>query len=850
MSKRMAGWAAALIVCGMAAGTLAAGWEPNKAALDAALETGDFTDYYAKVTTWLNEKTPSATNTLTRAALLRLLKDPVFAKALAQRHILCKVGVAPISAGAKNAGENRAFLAWLLQNTEAMNLYLEGATPTGLGQREAGFGISPDSLKIWSKIWSTDPESREGLYLRLAIATGLNPPGTSTPGSGQSKKPLDPLVRYQNFRQAHKNGELFPTFDSLTVWDLRQVVCCNATDEDIKWGREMVRTWTPQLLAGERVVDTTGYVWRRNSPVPHNNYRDVLDGGGKCGPRSSWAVFICQANGIPATGVGQPAHACVAYRDMNGNWQVAYGRSWAASRLLGMSGNEFVESIKARYNQTQFSQIERLRWLASALNNPGQANAVHAIRQQIAKSSPEMDVPPRVGEPKTSKLTALEGPENDGDGYTARMCGYVHPPKTGEYQFAVSADDMADLYVSTDDSPDNIKLVALLREATEPKKFAKVSSQRSGRINLEAGKKYYIEVLHRESKGNDHVSAAWVLPDGTQEVITGKYLSAYPDGAKGAVVREVWRDTVRPVKTNVVVEAPIKVAPGVIHIEAENFFDQGGITVWGGYPGVPVFDCYTGGKQIFFQGAMATAWVGYKINVPATGTYELTARIAVANGGQSLYARSFGAMATAVNATASHVYRNDQNLGAKKAVDNNIGTRWCVNEGNDQCWLELDLGQPTKISTCMIDERCWNRISKYNVAYKNGNDWKILFEGDNIGIDFCKDFDPVTAQYVRLNVFDTRAGMGWGATVWEFSVGEEKDGRAWIPAERTDGLWKVTKPADMRLVKGEQTLWVTAPFQRGVAVQWFELTPKKSGAIVDSVKPEKALQENTVEDEN
>ena len=53
---------------------------------------------------------------------------------------------------------------------------------------------------------------------------------------------------------------------------------------------------------------------------------------------------------------------------------------------------------------------------------------------------------------------------------------------------------------------------------------------------------------------------------------------------------------------------------------------------------------------------------------------------------------------------------------------------------------------------------------------------------------------------------------------------------------------------DISLVKGEQTLWVIAPFQRGVAARWFELKPKVSGAIVESVAPTKALSENAVED--
>ena len=123
-------------------------------------------------------------------------------------------------------------------------------------------------------------------------------------------------------------------------------------------------------------------------------------------------------------------------------------------------------------------------------------------------------------------------------------------------------------------------------------------------------------------------------------------------------------------------------------------------------------------------------------------------------------------------------------LGLKLVADNHPGSRWSANENNDQCWLELDLGKPTKISTVMIDERAWNRVSKFNLAYKVNNDWKTIFEGTNIGMDFARDFDPVLAQSVRLNIFDTREGMGFGPTIWEISLGTVQDGRAWIALPR------------------------------------------------------------------
>jgi hypothetical protein len=118
----------------------------------------------------------------------------------------------------------------------------------------------------------------------------------------------------------------------------------------------------------------------------------VLQGGGKCGPRSSFAVFINHAFGIPAIGVAQPAHACVAWRGVDGVWRVGYGKGWAASRLDGLTGPDFVEGSLARSRVAQFSQIEHLRWFASALGSHEQTAAVLAIGQKIAKETPATTV--------------------------------------------------------------------------------------------------------------------------------------------------------------------------------------------------------------------------------------------------------------------------------------------------------------------------------------------------------------------------------------------------------------------------------------------------------------------------
>ena len=367
--------------------------DPGAKDLDAAITSGDFAACAANLTTWIGRKVPVDASGITEDGLKTLLKDPTLNAVLTQRQLITKFGAANLTAFAKASPDNSKFLGWLLHDTPAMEMCLEAATPTSLRAREDNTWTVPiATLELWQKLAAADPEAKDGIYLKLAMATALFPPGRVNIGAGGAPTPADPLVRYNHFKTAYKNKELVPSFAKLTVWDYTKIVSSGASDDDLAWGREMIRTFRPDLGATEMVVDMTGLVWRRNSTVPYSNMKTVLQGGGKCGPRSSFAVFINQACGIPAIGVGQPAHACVAWRGVDGVWRVGYGKGWAASRLDGLTGPEFVEGSTARAQVARFSQVEHLRWLTTGLPDKAQFNAVMTILQKIAKDAPDTKV--------------------------------------------------------------------------------------------------------------------------------------------------------------------------------------------------------------------------------------------------------------------------------------------------------------------------------------------------------------------------------------------------------------------------------------------------------------------------
>ena len=135
----------------------------------------------------------------------------------------------------------------------------------------------------------------------------------------------------------------------------------------------------------------------------------------------------------------------------------------------------------------------------------------------------------------TSQLTSFESPLNAGDQFGARVRGYVTAPVTGAYTFWVAADDQAELWLSTDEDPVNKVRIAYISgqySYTDWREWGKYPSQQSAPVTLEAGRRYYIEALHKEDAGGDHLSVGWQLPDGTLErPIGGARLSPYEPAA-------------------------------------------------------------------------------------------------------------------------------------------------------------------------------------------------------------------------------------------------------------------------------------------------------------------------------
>jgi len=159
-----------------------------------------------------------------------------------------------------------------------------------------------------------------------------------------------------------------------------------------------------------------------------------------------------------------------------------------------------------------------------------------------------LSAPSYPGSPSaTTYPTSFQGPVNIGNNYGTRFRGYIVAPTTGNYVFTAVADDNAAVYLSRNADPRFKEVICSVPAFTAEAEFNKYPSQVSASIPLVAGRYYYVEVLHKEATGGDHVSLWWQTPtNSTRTVIPGTVLMRWQDCQPGLVARAFLQGAYQP----------------------------------------------------------------------------------------------------------------------------------------------------------------------------------------------------------------------------------------------------------------------------------------------------------------
>jgi len=126
----------------------------------------------------------------------------------------------------------------------------------------------------------------------------------------------------------------------------------------------------------------------------------------------------------------------------------------------------------------------------------------------------------------------FEGPTDWTDYYGSRLYGWLKPAKSGQYTFWIASDDLSELWLSTDDDPANVAMIASVTGWSNSRDFDNASTyagtkQKSAAISLTAGRKYYIEARMKEGGGGDNIAVAWQPPSESRVVIPGAFVDTF-----------------------------------------------------------------------------------------------------------------------------------------------------------------------------------------------------------------------------------------------------------------------------------------------------------------------------------
>ncbi|CAN7736348.1 alpha-L-fucosidase [Paenibacillus sp. LjRoot153] len=124
--------------------------------------------------------------------------------------------------------------------------------------------------------------------------------------------------------------------------------------------------------------------------------------------------------------------------------------------------------------------------------------------------------------------------------------------------------------------------------------------------------------------------------------------------------------------------------------------------------------------------------------------------------GQWLRATYGQDLAKGANVWASQT--RDTSVDAGNLTDGRSDSYWCPQEGIEQAELVIDLGKEMTFDRIVFKEyiQSGQRIERFQLAYKQGEEWVSLYAGTVVGYKKICSFQQLNARYIQLKVTESR----------------------------------------------------------------------------------------------
>jgi hypothetical protein len=312
------------------------------------------------------------------AAVEKFLKNDQLDASLVKYILLTQATPRGLAEFAQQGKEQEALVEKLLANVDLMKQMVVAAGAAG--------GKYGQAMNIYTDIQQASPRAKEGILQRFALGTSLEqavPVGQRNP-DGQTNGPafVDPMKRYLHFEKAFLAGELDPGFKDLNVWDCRFVGNGNEPDEELAWGREMLRNYRPDQIATAdtrwRYVESVktevkyGSQDQKNDSPELGYYQNIVNTGGVCGRRAFFGRFILRSFGIPTLRRPEPRHATLVHWSPAG-WVINLGVSWGYGEVQEAADTDFLAMTQARRAGPAYLEVLRAQWVGAVVGETAAA---------------------------------------------------------------------------------------------------------------------------------------------------------------------------------------------------------------------------------------------------------------------------------------------------------------------------------------------------------------------------------------------------------------------------------------------------------------------------------------------